>query len=694
MTSIDAQITELCTQLRDAEMAYYQQDQPILTDADYDALRQKLAQLFTQYPDKVPSPNPLDKVGAVPTRGFEEITHARPMLSLGKVFNQAELQDFLTGLQRFSKELSRTPLDEICLVAEPKIDGLSLSIRYEKGELVHAATRGDGSVGENVTANIRTLSQIPQKLSGDKIPDILEVRGEVYISHDDFITLNQQQEAAGKAIFANPRNAAAGSLRQLDAKITAKRPLSIFIYGVGALSQPIADTHFDQLQQLKAWGFPINELIEHCQGSDALMAYYDKMSHQRADLGYDIDGLVYKIDSLALQQDLGFVSRAPRWATAHKFPPEQAETTCLAISIQVGRTGALTPVADLQPVTVGGVRVSRATLHNEDEIQRKDIREGDRVIIQRAGDVIPQIVKVIEDADHAQRTAFTFPDHCPICHSPAPRNADEAIRRCTGGFTCSAQAVERLKHFVSRDAFDIEGMGEKNIQAFFDKKLIATPADLFKLAAQQSEWEIPLQKWEGWGEKSAQNLFQAIENRRKIPLDRFIYALGIRQIGQATAKLLARKYQSLDNLIKVMAQIDQELNQTDDRADQYHDLINSDQIGESMATDLRLFFAAPQNQDLIKDLQAELTIIEFEDQATEASPVTGKIVVFTGTLTLYGRREAKAKAEALGAKVAGSVSKKTDYVIAGSDAGSKAQKARDLGVTVLSEEEWQELIEG
>lgn len=694
MTSIDAQITALCTQLRAAETAYYQQDQPVLTDADYDALRQQLAEIFAQYPDKIPTPNPLDKVGAAPARGFEKITHARPMLSLGNVFNQAELQDFLTGLQRFSKELSRTPLNQMCLVAEPKIDGLSLSIRYEKGILVYAATRGDGTVGENVTNNVRTLSQIPPTLSGDNLPDILEVRGEVYIAHDDFATLNHQQEAAGKALFANPRNAAAGSLRQLDAKITAKRPLSIFIYGIGEISHPLAETHFDQLQQLKAWGFPINDLIERCLGPEALMAYYDKMSHQRADLGYDIDGLVYKIDSLALQQDLGFVSRAPRWATAHKFPPEQAETTCLSISIQVGRTGALTPVADLQPVTVGGVRVSRATLHNEDEIQRKDIREGDRVIIQRAGDVIPQIVQIIDDAAHAQRPSFAFPDQCPICHSPAPRSADEAIRRCSGGFTCSAQAVERLKHFVSRDAFDIEGMGEKHIQAFFEKQLIATPADLFKLAAQQADWDVPLQKWDGWGVKSAQNLFQAIENRRQMTLDRFIYALGIRQIGQATAKLLARKYQTLDNLMTVMAQIDQELSQTDDRADHYHDLINSDQIGESMATDLRLFFAAPQNQALIKDLQAELTIAAFEDQATETSPVTGKTVVFTGTLTLYGRREAKAKAETLGAKVAGSVSKKTDYVIAGSDAGSKAQKARDLGVTVLSEEEWQELIEG
>jgi DNA ligase (NAD+) len=602
------------------------------------------------------------------------------MLSLGNVFNESEYREFIEGIRRFLKELSDDQSLPLEMVSEPKIDGLSISLRYELGVFVQGATRGDGTTGEDVTTNMRTIKNFPETLPGD-VPEILEVRGEVYMSGEDFKVLNTAQEFMGEKVFSNPRNAAAGSLRQLDSSITASRPLSFFAYSLGQVSTPISNTHWGVLEKLEGWGFPVNVETKLCPDIAAVLSFYERLNENRVGLGYDVDGVVYKVNRLDYQERLGFVSRAPRWAIAHKFPAEKAITIINAIDIQVGRTGALTPVARLDPITVGGVVVSSATLHNEDEITRKDVRVGDTVIIQRAGDVIPQVVEVVMDKRPTISQAYQFPRKCPECGSLAVQEGDEVRRRCTGGIVCPAQAVERLKHFVSRNAFDIEGLGGRHLDAFFSDGLINTPADIFRLGNHVKR----ILKKEGWGGKSLKNLITSIENKRVIPFERFIYALGISQVGKATARLLAKQYGSLGvwRDAMVVAKIHE--------SDAFCDLTNIDGIGPSVAKDLIEFFQEEHNRNVVADLEQQLIIEEFVAPDVLSSPLVGKTMVFTGSLQSMSRGEAKAKAESLGATVAGSVSKKTSYVVIGSDAGSKARKAEDLGVRILSEREWLDL---
>jgi DNA ligase (NAD+) len=660
---------------------YYQQDAPEISDADYDALRARNAAIEARFPELVRPDSPSRRIGAAPAPGFAKVRHAVPMLSLSNAFDAEDIQEFHARIRRFLS-LGDEPVE---LVAEPKIDGLSISLRYEKGRFVQGATRGDGTEGEDVTRNLRTLKDLPNSLAGEA-PEVIEVRGEVYIARPDFLKLNRAQEAAGGKIFANPRNAAAGSLRQLDPRITAGRPLALFAYAMGEVRGKVASSHWDFLARLRAWGFPTNPLARLCASVEDVLAFYDEILAQRAELPYDIDGIVYKVNRFDWQERLGFVSRAPRWAIAHKFPAEQAQTRLERIAIQVGRTGALTPVADLTPVTVGGVVVSRATLHNEDEIARKDIREGDLVVVQRAGDVIPQVVEVVKEPGRRRKPPYAFPEVCPVCGSSAVREPGEAVRRCTGGLICPAQAVERLRHFVSRDAFDIEGLGDKHIRAFFEDGLLASPADLFRLRDKDAAAETKVQDREGWGPTSAGKLFDAIDSRRRIALDRLIYALGVRQVGQATAKLLARNYGTFEAWRTAMTAAQ------DEAGGAYADLINIDQIGPSVAADIVAFFAEPHNQAILDELADLLEIEAAAAPASGDSPVAGKTVVFSGTLETMSRGEAKARAEALGAKVAGSVSKKTDYVVVGADAGSKARKAAELGVTTLTEQEWLAMV--
>ncbi|MBI1208440.1 MAG: NAD-dependent DNA ligase LigA [Azospirillum sp.] len=677
-----AELAALAEAIARHDRLYHQQDRPEISDAGYDALVRRNAAIEARFPELRRPDSPSSRVGAAPAAGFAKLRHAVPMLSLGNAFSEMEVGEFVARVRRFLNLGEGDPLD---FVAEPKIDGLSCSLRYQAGWLVLAATRGDGAEGEDVTANVRTIAEIPQRLPAGA-PEVLEVRGEVYMLRDDFLEMNRRRAEAGEAVYANPRNSAAGSLRQLDPKVTATRPLRFFGYAWGEVSAPLATTQWLARQRLAEFGFRLNEPARLCASADQLAAYYAEIGGRRSDLRFDIDGVVYKVDSLELQRRLGFVSRAPRWAIAHKFSAEQARTRLERITIQVGRTGALTPVAELAPVTVGGVVVSRATLHNEDEIQRKDIREGDTVVVQRAGDVIPQVVEVIlgERPDGSLR--FVFPDHCPECGSLAVREPGEVVRRCTGGLICPAQAKERLRHFVSRDAFDIEGLGEKIIAAFWDDGVVRTPAEIFRLAERDRASLTPLRAREGWGEKSARNLFEAIEKRRAMPLERFIYALGIRQIGQATAKLLARSYLTLAAWRAAMAEA------ADRDGQAYRDLTNIDQIGPAVAEDLLAFFSEPHNLAVLEDLAREIEVQDFVPLQAQASPVAGKTVVFTGTLETMSRGEAKARAEALGAKVAGSVSARTDFVVIGADAGSKAAKAQALGVTTLTEAQWLQLI--
>lgn len=660
---------------------YHTEDAPEVPDDVYDASKRRLLAIETRFPQLVTPDSPSLRVGAAPAEGFRKVRHAIPMLSLDNAFTDDDVREFVGRIRRF---LALSPDMAIALMAEPKIDGLSISLRYENGAFVQAATRGDGTEGEDVTANLLSLGQLPRHI--DHAPSVLEVRGEVYMTKADFFALNQRQEAAGEKLFANPRNAAAGSLRQLDAKITATRPLSLFTYAQGEVSEPLADSHSGFLKRLEEWGFPTNPLSKRCQDVEEVLAFYHDMSDRRASLPYDIDGVVYKVDRVDWQQRLGFVSRSPRWAIAHKFPAEQATTVLRRIEIQVGRTGALTPVAHLEPVNVGGVVVSRATLHNEDEIARKDVREGDTVIIQRAGDVIPQVVGPVLERRPVDAQPFVFPQTCPVCGAHAVRGEDEAIRRCTGGLTCSAQVKERLRHFVSRNAFDIEGLGDENIEFLVDGGWIAKPADIFRLEAKNAQALQRLQNFKGWGEKKVSKLFAAIDTRRTIALERLIFALGIRQVGEATAKRLARHYGSFDAWRQAM------LDAVPRENDAYHDLISIEDIGPSVATDILAFFDEAHNLDALDDLAQHLTIQDAAKPVTMDSPVSGKVVVFTGELTAMTRAEAKARAEALGAKVTGSVSKKTDYVIAGPGAGSKLTDAQKHGVTVLSEQEWIEMI--
>lgn len=685
----EAEIARLSAEIRKHDRAYYQNDAPKISDAAYDALRLRLIAIEDRFPLLVRPDSPTQKIGAAPSGKFGEVRHARPMLSLGNAFNDDDVADFIARVRRF---LGLSDTDEVRFTAEPKIDGLSASLRYEKGELVLGATRGDGETGENITANLKTLKDIPHRLDGE-VPDVLEVRGEVYMSHAEFAALNERQREAGKPEYKNPRNAAAGSLRQIDPAITASRSLKFFAYAWGEVSAPLADTQFDAVQRLGQLGFTVNpEMIVTGEVAELLAAYRD-IEKRRATLDYDIDGVVYKVDRLDYQERLGQVARAPRWAIAHKFPAERATTILNDIEIQVGRTGALTPVAKLEPVTVGGVVVSNATLHNEDEIARKDIRIGDTVVIQRAGDVIPQIVEVMLDLRPEGAPVFEPLATCPCpLQTPTAREFNErtgkmdAVRRCTGELACPFQKKEHLKHFSSRKAFDIEGLGEKQIESFFEEGLVREPADIFTLATRNREGAVqpPLQERDGWGETSVGNLFAAIEDRRTIGLARQLNALGIRHVGEGTARLLARAYTSWD-AFKAAATAAAE------DGEAREGLLGIDGVGETATDAIGRYFAEPHNLELVQRLEDQITIEDAEAVAAD-SPVAGKTIVFTGTLERMTRDEAKAKAQSLGAKVSGSVSAKTDILVAGPGAGSKLKKATELGVQTLTEDEWFELI--
>lgn len=685
------ELERLSKEIKHHDLAYHQKDAPEISDAEYDALRQRNASIEALFPQLKREDSPTDLVGAAPSGAFGKVSHKVAMLSLSNGFSDEDVREFWTRVSRF---LNLKDGDGLEVTAEPKIDGLSASLRYEQGVFTIGATRGDGREGENVTENLRTISDIPAKLKGRKIPDVFEVRGEVYMSHADFAALNERQIEAGKPVFANPRNAAAGSLRQLDPKITASRPLRFFAYAWGDASEVPGATQAEVVRQFADWGFEINPLFGVCRSVEDLIAFYHEVEEKRADLGYDIDGIVYKVNRLDWQQRLGFVSRSPRWALAHKFPAEQAFTELESIDIQVGRTGALTPVARLKPVTVGGVVVSNATLHNEDEIARKDIRIGDTVVVQRAGDVIPQIVRVVPDKRPKGAVPYKLPESCPVCGSHAVREINDktgeadVVRRCTGGLICPAQAVERLRHFVSRNAFDIEGLGEKQISAFYEDGLILQPGDIFTLAERDAKSLKKMKDREGWGGTSVKKLFAAIDERRKIDIDRFIFALGIRHVGETNARLLSRSYGTLEHFIEEMEKA------ADPESDARRDLLSIDGVGEVLAGALIDFFAEDHNRDVLQALRdAGVEAVPLPAQET-TSPVAGKTVVFTGSLERMTRAEAKARAEQLGAKVAGSVSAKTDLLVAGADAGSKLTKAASLGVKVISEDEWIELAGG
>ena len=670
---------------------YYQDAQPEVSDEDYDKLRWRNDAIEARFPALVRADSPNRRVGVEAAAGFAKVTHRVPMLSLSNVFTDEDVADFLARIRRF---LGLGESEAVDIVAEAKIDGLSMSLLYRDGRLVTGATRGDGSVGEDVTANVRTIRGLPLELRGEA-PAVIEVRGEVFMRRDDFFDLNRRLTEAEKKTFKNPRNAAAGSLRQKDPSITADRPLRFLAYAWGETSEPLGETQWQVRERMQSWGFETDEPARVCHSLEEVLAFYREVQGARAELPHDIDGIVYKVNRLDWQERLGAVSRAPRWATAHKFPAEQAETLLHQISIQVGRTGALTPVANLEPITVGGVVVSRATLHNEDEIARKDIREGDHVIIQRAGDVIPQVVSVVADKRPKDSHPFVFPTHCPCpLETPVRREPGEAVTRCTGELACPFQQVQRLIHFVGREAFDIEGLGGRHISEFWQEGLVKEPADIFHLKNR----EDALETREGWGAQSVANLLRAIEERRRIGLDRFIYALGIRQVGQATARLLAHTYGELGAWHQAMTQAEEERRKAPDAkkpaevGEAYAELCNVEGIGMSVADDIAAFFGEAHNVKVIGDLEAALEAVEPLESVAGSSPVAGKTVVFTGTLERMTRSEAKARAEALGAKVAGSVSKKTDYVVVGADAGSKARKAQELGIATLSEDAWLEMI--
>jgi DNA ligase (NAD+) len=675
----------LAEQLAAHDRAYYQADEPTVSDAEYDKLRLRLLALEEEYPHLAKANSPSKRVGAAPLEKFGKVTHAVPMLSLANAFADEDVHDFLGRVRRFLNLAEDAP---IAVTAEPKIDGLSLSLRYENRKLVQAATRGDGAEGENVTANVFTVKDVPQTLPASA-PDVVEVRGEIYMSNNDFAALNEKQIQADEKIFANPRNAAAGSLRQLDPAITAARPLRFFAYAWGEAPQLPGATQWDVVQGFKTWGLPVNPLMVLCHSAEELLTHYRLIESQRSKLDYDIDGVVYKVNDLALQGRLGFVSRSPRWAIAHKFSAEQATTILEGIDIQVGRTGALTPVARLKPVTVGGVVVSNATLHNEDEIARKDVRIGDTVIIQRAGDVIPQIVSVASRG--AGSVPYEFPKVCPACGSHAEREEkasgkSDVVRRCTGGLICPAQRVERLKHFSSRNAFDIEGLGDKIVEEFYADGLIMSPQDIFTLEQRDGRSLKKLKDREGWGASSVSNLFAAITARRTIALDRFIFALGIRHVGETTARVLARSYGSA-TVLRDQMKLAAASPENDARAE----LTAIDGIGDVVAEALIQFFDEPHNVDIFDGLLKEVSPQALAAVAA-SSPVSGKTVVFTGALERMTREEAKAMAERLGAKVAGSVSKKTDLLVAGPGAGSKLKDAEKFGVEVIDEAAWFVLV--
>jgi DNA ligase (NAD+) len=688
------ELARLAQEIARHDKLYHQQDAPEISDAQYDALRQRLTAIETRFPELVTLDSPSMKVAPAPSAGFAKVRHARPMLSLDNAFADEEVGEFVDRVRRFlEREIALDENAEIALTCEPKIDGLSLSIRYENGELVRAATRGDGAEGEDVTANVRTLDDVPKKLKGEA-PDTLEVRGEIYMRRADFLALNERQTEAGEKTFANPRNGAAGSLRQLDATITAGRPLRFFAYAWGEAEPRAWDTQHDFLKRLTRWGFQVNPETKLCRDVDDVLAFYRDIGARRASLPYDIDGVVYKVDRVDWQAILGFVSRSPRWAIAHKFPAEKAQTVLNDIVIQVGRTGAMTPVAELEPVNVGGVLVARATLHNADEIERLDVRVGDTVTIQRAGDVIPQVLGVVMDRRPRGAKPFHFPEKCPCdLKTPVVREEEGVVRRCSGGLECPYQQVERLRHFVSRQSFDIEGLGWTHIENFWRDGLLKQPVDLFRLRRDD------LRTREGWGDQSADKLIAAIDARRTIALDRFINALGIPSIGEATAKALAREYGDAKAWFDAMRAAGAERRAKPDATKkekaaaevgvEFGRLCNVQDIGVTTADKIVEFFGEGHNETIIRELLGEIAVEPFRAAAVAAdSPFTGKVMVFTGTLSAMSRDAAEAKAESLGAKVTGSVSKKTDFVVVGADAGSKAKKAAELGVRILSEEEW------
>lgn len=698
-----AELARLAEEIAGHDLRYHAEDAPTISDADYDALRRRNLALEQRFPQLVREDSPSKSVGAAVSEKFGKVTHVVPMLSLDNAFADEDVSEFVGRIRRFLRLGADEP---VVISAEPKIDGLSLSIRYENGRLVTAATRGDGQVGENVTANARTIADIPNVLKGD-FPDVLEVRGEVYMSHADFAELNRRNEEAGKPIFANPRNAAAGSLRQLDTAITASRPLRFFAYAWGEVSEMPADTQMGMVAALGRYGFKTNPLMKVFDSVEGLLSQYRMIEANRATLGYDIDGVVYKVDRLDLQQRLGFVSRSPRWAIAHKFPAEKATTVLTGIDIQVGRTGSLTPVARLQPVTVGGVVVTNATLHNEDYIkgignsgqpirEGRDIRVGDTVIVQRAGDVIPQILDVVLEKRPRDAQPYAFPTRCPACDSHAVREEGEVVRRCTGGLICPAQAVERLRHFVSRNAFDIEGLGEKQIEFFFQSQdpalHIGSPADIFTLKRRQEGSLTKLENIDGFGATSARKLFAAIDDRRQVECSRFLFALGIRHIGETNAKRLARHYISFDAFRAAGSAAVMPEGKGDKGNAAWQELTGVNGIGTIVAEAVVEFFAEEHNRQVLDALLAEVTPLDEERIGDVSSPVSGKTVVFTGSLEKMSRDEAKAMAEKLGAKVAGSVSKKTDLVVAGPGAGSKLKLASELGIEVIDEDGWFALV--
>ncbi len=693
------ELERLAKEIAEHDYHYYVENAPVITDAEYDALRRRNEAIEARFPDLIRPDSPSRRVGAPPAAGFRKVKHAVPMLSLKDAFSEREVYDWDRRVRKF---LGLSADEKIVFTAEPKFDGLSCSLRYEKGALVLAATRGDGYEGEDVTANARTIRDIPQRLHGPDIPDVLEIRGEVYMPISSFMKLNEEQQKKGEKPFANPRNAAAGSLRQLDPTVTAQRNLGFYCWGFGEISAMPAATQANFYDYCRRWGIPVSDLLEVHDSVDALIDYHARMLERRPNLDFDIDGVVYKVNRFDWQERLGFVQRNPRWAIAHKFPAHRGITVLQDIQIHVGRTGALTPVGMLEPVTIGGVVVSRVSLHNEDYIKGigsdgrsirdgKDIRIGDTVVVERAGDVIPQIVDVILEKRPPDAKPYQFPDHCPVCGSKAVREFNprtgklDSVRRCTGGLYCPAQVVERLKHFVSKRAFDIDGLGEKAIEQFFDHKFIRTPADIFTLEEREKKGEICIHCLEGWGEKKIANLFRAIDARRRIALDRFIYALGIRHVGEVTSRILARHLRTIDAFIESMRQIAE-----DREGPVAREIDNIDGLGPVVVEALHNFFAEGHNWEVIDQLLKEVTV-EAEEAPAESSPLAGKTVVFTGRLEHMTRDEAKDIVERLGGHAAGSVSRKTDLVVAGPGAGSKLKKAQELGIKVISEEEFLKL---
>ena len=681
-----SELSDLNDRIAEADKAYYDEDSPIMDDAEYDALRLRNSAIEERFPNLKRRDSPSDRLGTPPSGKFSKVKHAVPMLSLDNAFSPADVTDFVTRIKKF---LGLDDSEVVAITAEPKIDGLSLSLTYEDGELVRAATRGDGQIGEDVTLNAMTIAEIPKKLSGDGWPKLVDVRGEIYMSHEDFASLNKREGEAGRKTFANPRNAAAGGLRQLDSKITADRRLRFFAYSVGQASESFASSQTDMVAKFKEWGFPVNDRFARVESVEELLSTYEGIEADRSNLGYDIDGVVYKVDSLELQSRLGFVSRAPRWAVAHKFPSEKAQTILEAIDIQVGRTGTLTPVARLKPVTVGGVVVSNATLHNEEEIGRKDVRVGDTVIVQRAGDVIPQIIGPVEANREDSWPEFKMPEVCPECGSAAVRYEDdkgepESARRCTGGLICPAQAVERLKHFVSRSALDIDGLGAKQVELFFEKNILRGPQDIFRLEERIKSLDLPpLEEWEGFGKLSAGKLYASVDSRRSPSFVRFLVGLGIRHVGETLAGLFAQNFISWGNFWGTVGRAAE----GGEESESFLELMAIDGVGATACRSLTTFALERHNQSMMEALLNEVSVVDAEPVSMD-TPIAGLVIVFTGTLELMTRDEAKARATSLGAKVSGSVSKKTDIVVAGSSAGSKLKKAQELGIETLSEEEW------